>query len=73
MLEILIGFVIWGYVCYKIGKNKNLLDFTIASGVVWVMKLMQMGFTKRQCELIIVDIQKFLEEYEVVIKSKTGK
>lgn len=66
-------FIVWGFVCFKIGYSKSFENFVVVSSVSWVNKLLDMGFTKKQCLELIENFDKFLDEYEVTIKQKTGQ
>lgn len=73
MIEMWIIFIVWGFVCFKIGYSKSFENFVVVSSVSWVNKLLDMGFTKKQCLELIENFDKFLDEYEVTIKQKTGQ
>ena len=68
-----IMFIVWGFVCFKIGYSKSFENFVVISSVSWVNKLLDMGFTRQQCLEMIENFDKFLDEYEIVIKQKTGQ
>lgn len=73
MIEMWIIFIVWGFVCFKIGYSKSFENFVVVSSVSWVNKLLDMGFTRKQCLEMIENFDKFLDEYEVTIKQKTGQ
>ena len=73
MIEMWIIFIIQGFVCFKIGYSKSFENFVVVSSVSWVNKLLDMGFTRKQCLEMIENFDKFLDEYEVTIKQKTGQ
>jgi hypothetical protein len=73
MLEMWIIFIVWGLVCFKIGYSKSFENSVVISSVSWVNKLLDMGFTRKQCLELIEDFDKFLDEYEIIIKQKTGQ
>lgn len=73
MIELWIVFIVWGLVCFKIGYNKSFKNSVVISSVSWVNKLLDMGFTRKQCLELIEDFDKFLDEYEVIVKTKTGE
>lgn len=73
MIEMWIMFIVWGFVCFKIGYSKSFENFVVVSSVSWVNKLLDMGFTRKQCLEMIENFDKFLDEYEVTIKQKTGQ
>lgn len=73
MIEMWVMFIVWGLICFRIGYNKSFEKFVIVSSVSWVNKLLDMGFTRKQCLELIENFDKFLDEYEIVIKQKEMK
>lgn len=69
MIEIMIGFMVWGFICYKIGFNRG-LHIGIVAGIHTTVELVSKVITIEQ----IIEITKLANKMvKDVLKTKTGE